>query len=109
MGKVAEAQRGAATVLEPPVDGLGRPLLVPGWSKQASTSRGSSFQCPTEGDELLGHPVGEVIDHGLQSLLPRGPVRVAVGGDDAPVYAPSCVDLDVLITDDDGLQAGAFW
>lgn len=38
--------------------------------------------------ELLGHPVGEVVDHCLQFSLPGSAVGIAVGADDPLVETP---------------------
>lgn len=44
VGEFPEARGGAAEVLEAPVDHFGRPLLVPGRSKNATTSAARCFR-----------------------------------------------------------------
>ena len=96
-------------MFEPAVDRFGGAVAGAGVVEVGQHVQGPAFQGSTESDqlgELRGHSLGEVVDHGLQSLLPTRAVGVAVGGDDALVDAPGRFDLDVLVSGEHGLQPG---
>ena len=98
MGEVAEAQRGAAEVLESAVDRFRGAVAGGGVVEVGQHVLGPVFQGPAKGDqlfELLGYSLGEVVDHCLQGLLSRGAVGVTIRGDDALVDAPGCFDWGV--------------
>ena len=91
MGEVAEAEGGAAEVLEAAVDGFCRAVAGAGSVEGGEHVVGSSFQGSYEGDDLgqRGWDVAcEVRDHGGELLLRGGAVGAAIGLDDPLVDAP---------------------
>jgi hypothetical protein len=87
-------------VLEAAVDGLGRAVGCAGPVEVGEDVDRAAFEGAAEGDhfvEVFRDGGADRVDRLAQLGLAGGAVGVAVGGDDALVDAPRCLDLDVPV------------
>jgi len=100
VGEVAEAEGGAAEVLESAVDRLGGSVGGAGSVEEREHVRGAPLQRPAELAQFLQgrrDTGADRVDHGSHHLLPGLLVGVPVRGDDPLVDAPGRFHLDVLV------------
>jgi len=91
VAEVAEAQGGAAQVLEPAVDGLGRAVAGAGPVEVGQHVRSPPRQGPAEGDELGKRgrdTAAQAVDERAEGGLAAGAVGLPEGSDDPLVDAP---------------------
>lgn len=87
-------------MFEPAVDRLCRGVAGAGLVEVGEDVSGASCQSAAESAQLGQggrDAAAQRVDHGLECVLPGGPVGVAVGGDDVLVDGPGDLDDHVLL------------